>query len=195
MSCSSPPGVCRRLAGNWRRDRRGAAWTRVVGVGVVRLVVRTVVSGLARVVRRGLAAQPPPPGLSIGHNLILLHFWHRRGSHEVHTRLAATHTHHESRLVEHVPCLVQLQHGIGSVCSLRRRLRGRGFAEEASSSRCRTASLARRACTPLSTAIVTDSSVGILIFVGGGIFCRVADDGIEQRCFRRFLRSGGTPSS
>ena len=145
---------------------------------MVRLVVRTVVPGLARVVRRGLDAQPPPPGSSIGHVLICMHFRHLKGSHEVHTRLAATHTHHESRLVEHVPCLVHLQHGIGLVCSLWRRLRGQGVAEEASSSRSRTASLAKRACTSLSTPNSTDSSVGRGIFVGGGIICRVADDGI-----------------
>ena len=168
-SSSSPPVACRR------RDRRGAAWTCIVGAGVD---VRTVVPGRARVVRNGLEAHPPPPGSSIGHVLMLIHFRHLPGSHAVHTRRAATHAQNLSRFVEQVPYLEHLQHGIGSECSRRRRLRGRGVAEEASSSRSRTASLAKRACTPLSTPNSTDSSVGIVIFVGRGIFLRVADDGI-----------------
>ena len=155
------------------------AWTIVSGGRAVQLLARTVVSDLV--------AQPPSPGSSIGHRSQFWHLCHRPRAQLVHTCFAATHLHHLSLFVEHVPYLVQSQHGIGSVCSRRRRLRGRGFADEASSSSLgRTASLTDRACNPLFTAVVTSSSVELIKFVRDGIFNRFVNDGIKQRCLCRF---------
>ena len=122
----------------------------------------------------------PPLDSLIVQEARFLHLWHP-GVQLVHAWFAATQSHYLSLFLEQVPYLVHSQHGIGSVCSWRRRLRRRGFAEISSSSSLgRTVLLADRACTPLCMALCTNSSVELRKSVRDGIVFRIVIDGIND---------------